>query len=123
MAAERFAQIRAVRHFAAEEREKARYGCVLVCVTGGSAFDCYVLNAPTRSTHVCTSVLWAHSRIIDDSMVLARRLAKSEGSYVAAIYSVSNFALIGVLFMGAGREGEIERVDSNLLRPSGPICL
>jgi hypothetical protein len=35
-------------------------------------------------------------------MGLARRLATSEGAYVAAIYSVSNFALIGVLFMGAG---------------------
>lgn len=35
-------------------------------------------------------------------MGLARRLAKSEGAYVAAIYSISNFALIGVLFMGAG---------------------
>lgn len=43
-----------------------------------------------------------HSRIIDDSMGLVRRLAKSEGTYVAAIYSISNFALIGVLFMGAG---------------------
>lgn len=35
-------------------------------------------------------------------MGLVRRLAKSEGTYVAAIYSISNFALIGVLFMGAG---------------------
>jgi hypothetical protein len=36
-------------------------------------------------------------------MSLARRLAISEGTYVAAIYFISNFALVGVLFMGAGR--------------------
>jgi len=48
------------------------------------------------------AIIPKHSRIIDASMGLAKRLAKSEGAYVAAIYSVSNFALLGVLFMGAG---------------------
>ena len=63
------------------------------------------LNTHQPHASVCLS-----RRIIDESMGLARRLAKSEGSYVAAVYSVSNFALIGVLFMGAGKgvDGGIE---------------
>ncbi|TFJ81841.1 hypothetical protein NSK_007088 [Nannochloropsis salina CCMP1776] len=67
-AAEKMAGIRVVRHFAAEIREKERYG-----------------------------------QIIDESLGLAKRLAVSEGVYVAAIFAVSNFALLGVLFLGAGK--------------------
>ena len=37
-------------------------------------------------------------------MSLARRLAISEGVYVACIYMVSNFSLLGVLFLGAGTQ-------------------
>ena len=66
-AAEKMGAIRIVRHFAAEDREKERYG-----------------------------------KIIDKSLGLARKLAVSEGVYVAAIFAVSNFALLGVLFLGAG---------------------
>lgn len=66
-AAEKMGAIRIVRHFAAEDREKERYG-----------------------------------NIIDMSLGLARKLAVSEGVYVAAIFAVSNFALLGVLFLGAG---------------------
>lgn len=66
-AAEKMGAIRIVRHFAAEEREKERYG-----------------------------------KIIDESLGLAKKLAVSEGVYVAAIFAVSNFALLGVLFLGAG---------------------
>lgn len=43
-----------------------------------------------------------YAGIIDLSLDLARKLAVSEGTYVAAIFCVSNFALLGVLFLGAG---------------------
>ena len=40
-------------------------------------------------------------KIIDDSLSLATHLATSEGTYVASIFLISNFALLGVLYMGA----------------------